>query len=47
MGNIDYSNGAKRYGGAIKKIRKLSDEDVEIQQILARIEEIKAELSAS
>ena len=47
MGNIDYSNGAKRYGGAIKKIRKLCDEDEEIRQILARMEEIKAELSSS
>ena len=43
-GNIDYANGAKRYGGALKKLRKLCDNDPEIQNILKKIQEIKAEL---
>jgi uncharacterized protein with von Willebrand factor type A (vWA) domain len=47
-GNIDYSNkdGAKRYGGALKKIRKFCETDPEVIQILARMEEIRGELSA-
>ncbi len=42
-GNIDYRNGGKRYGGALKKIRKLCDEDSRITSILKRISEIKTE----
>lgn len=44
-GNIDYANGGKRYGGALKKLRKLCDSDPEIQNILNKIQEIRAELS--
>lgn len=43
-GNIDYQNGKKRYGGALKKLRRLCDKDPEIQNILKNIQEIRAEL---
>lgn len=43
-GNIDYANGGKRYGGAIKKLKKLCDSDSEIQDILKNIQEIRAEI---
>lgn len=33
-GNIDYGNNGKRYGGALKKIRKLCSKSEEIQRIL-------------
>ena len=39
-GNIDYKNGKKRYGGAIKKISKLCQLDEKIQEILKQIQEI-------
>ena len=38
-GNIDYKNGKKRYGGAIKKIIKLCQADPVIQEILKEIQE--------
>jgi RNA polymerase sigma factor (sigma-70 family) len=41
-GNIDYANKKKRYGGALKKIRKLCGKNKKIQEILNRIFE-KAE----
>lgn len=40
-GNIDYKNGKKRYGGAIKKLRKLCDRDENIQLILEEMEELR------
>lgn len=40
-GNIDYANGKKRYGGAIKKLQKLCNKDKEIQEILDEMEELK------
>ena len=40
-GNLDYKNGGKRYGGALKKIKKICDEDPEIVHILTRIHDIK------
>jgi predicted transcriptional regulator len=48
-GNTDYGNkngkkSKKSYGGANKRIKKLADKDPKIQQILARIAEIKEEL---
>ena len=48
-GNTDYGkkNGKKNkksYGGANKRIKKLVDKDPKIQEILARIAEIKEEL---
>jgi hypothetical protein len=41
-GNIDYLHGGKRYGGAIKKIRKLCSSDLNVCKILQRIEEINS-----
>lgn len=46
-GNIDYSNGGKRYGGAIKKIKRICEEDVEIQEIVSKISDLQSELSDS
>jgi hypothetical protein len=43
-GNIDYANGAKRYGGALKKLRKLCAADEGIQDILREIQEIRADI---
>lgn len=40
-GNLDYSNGGKRYGGAVKKIRKLCQKDSEIQYIIDRMESLR------
>jgi DNA-binding CsgD family transcriptional regulator len=40
-GNLDYKNGGKRYGGALKKIKKICDEDERISFIIKRITEIK------
>lgn len=39
-GNIDYKSGKRRYGGAIKKIKKLCQADEEIQEILKQIQEL-------
>lgn len=44
-GNIDYSNGGRRYGGALKKIKKICESDQEVIGILSRLEEIKGALS--
>jgi predicted DNA-binding protein YlxM (UPF0122 family) len=44
-GNIDYSNGGRRYGGALKKIKKICESDQEVIEIFARLEEIKGLLS--
>jgi DNA-binding CsgD family transcriptional regulator len=41
MGNIDYANGKKRYGGAIKKIKKICARDTKILDILRKIEDLK------
>jgi len=38
-GNLDYSNGGKRYGGALKKIRKLCSKNEKIQSILKKMRE--------
>lgn len=39
QGNIDYNNQKKRYGGALKKIRKLCANSEKIQGILDRMRE--------
>lgn len=44
-GNIDYSNGGKRYGGALKKLKKLCTSDPDIQQIINKIGQLRMELS--
>ena len=42
MGNIDYANGKKRYGGAIKKLTKICFKDEKILSILTEMEELRA-----
>jgi hypothetical protein len=44
-GNIDYSNGGKRYGGAEKKLRKLCFSDPEISGMITRMKQIRTELA--
>jgi len=39
QGNIDYNNNKKRYGGAIKKIRRLCSESERIKNILEKMHE--------
>jgi len=39
QGNIDYNNQKKRYGGALKKIRKLCARNEKIQAILSKMRE--------
>ena len=39
QGNIDYNNQKKRYGGALKKIRKLCSSNEKIKRILAQMKE--------
>lgn len=43
-GNLDYSQGGKRYGGAIKKLKKLCGTDPEIVAIMTKIDKIKQEI---
>ena len=38
-GNIDYGNDGKRYGGALKKIRKLCQKNEKVKNILIRMRE--------
>lgn len=40
-GNIDYKNNKKRYGGIIKKLQKLSKNNVKIKILLDKIEKHK------
>lgn len=42
MGNIDYANGKKRYGGAIKKLKKMCSKDSNIIYILNEMEILRA-----
>lgn len=42
MGNIDYANNKKCYGGAIKKLKKLCSKSSEIQNILEEMETLRA-----
>jgi hypothetical protein len=42
MGNIDYANGKKRYGGAIKKLKKMCLKDGKIIYILNEMEILRA-----
>lgn len=43
QGNIDYNNQKKRYGGALKKIRKLCANNEKIKSILLKIKEKQEE----
>ena len=45
QGNIDYNNQKKRYGGALKKIRKLCANNEKIQKILIKMREHSASLT--
>lgn len=40
-GNLDYTNNGKRYGGAIKKIKKLCAKNDKIQEILQQMKDSK------
>ena len=40
-GNIDYANGKKRYGGAIKKLQKLCAKDETVLEILKNMEDLR------
>ena len=42
MGNIDYANGKKRYGGAIKKLKKICEKDAVVLEILEEMESLRA-----
>lgn len=44
QGNIDYNNQKKRYGGALKKIRKLCANNTRVQEILNRMREQHREI---
>ena len=44
-GNCDYRNGRRVYGGAKKRLRKLSEQDPKIREIFRKIAEIQAEYS--
>lgn len=39
-GNVDYTNNRKRYGGALKKIKKICSKNKKIQEILNKIREL-------
>jgi len=43
QGNIDYNNKKKRYGGALKKIRKMCLNNEKIRQLLMKMREKKEE----
>jgi DNA-directed RNA polymerase specialized sigma subunit len=42
-GNIDYRNNKKRYGGIIKKLKKICNGSHEIQNLLKQISDVKCE----
>lgn len=42
-GNCDYRNGKKIYGGAKKKLRRLAEQDEDIQSIIVQIADIHAQ----
>ena len=44
-GNCDYRNGKKVYGGAKKKLKKLTDQDPVIQEILEKISELHSSVT--
>ena len=41
-GNIEYRNNKKRYGGIVKKLKKICKNNERISEILAEIEKIKS-----
>ncbi len=42
-GNTDYKNGGRVYGGLVKKLKKIVDNDPKIQSIFQRIQELQEE----
>jgi predicted transcriptional regulator len=42
-GNVDYKNGKRIYGGAKKKLNKITEKDDKIKEILAKMAEIRSE----
>lgn len=44
LGNIDYSHNKRRYGGAVKKIKKICDNSPDIQEIIVKIANLKLEM---
>lgn len=44
-GNLDYTNNGKRYGGAIKKLKKVCSKDEEIREILEKLGSIKKDIN--
>lgn len=44
-GNCDYRNGKKIYGGAKKKLRRVANSDLEVQDLLKRMAEIQNEMA--
>lgn len=42
-GNCDYRNGRKVYGGVKRKMRRLADKDVKIQEIITQIADIHSQ----
>ena len=46
-GNIDYKNNKKRYGGIIKKLQKLSKNNLKIKLLLDGIEKHKSNIGSS
>lgn len=42
-GNIDYSSDKRRYGGIVKKLKKICLEDEEVSSIISEITECKSE----
>lgn len=40
-GNLDYNHGKKRYGGALKKIKKICDKDAKVLKLLEKINDLK------
>ncbi len=44
-GNCDYRNGKKIYGGAKKKLRRIANSDLEVQELLMKMAEIQDEMA--
>ena len=42
-GNVDYSNGHKVYGGAVKKLQRFAEDNQKIQEILNKMSELRDE----
>jgi DNA-binding CsgD family transcriptional regulator len=42
-GNVDYKNGKKSYGGSKRKLLKIIERDVKIQELIAEINELRQE----